>query len=95
MALVSTRRESSFRPYFLSNGNVVENIIFYAGGKVLYESSRGWLSDNQEGYDITGMRLKTEPKRAIKVNLGRDDNYYIKGGGEYRSEEHTSELQSH
>lgn len=71
----------------------VKKIVIYGGGKILFQINQDYLEEygtNNRGIytaayggRVHAMNLKTAPKRAIKENLERKDNYYLKYRGDY------------
>lgn len=57
-----------------------QGFVIYGDGEIKWETSRGYIEKKGIcGERIKSFNLSTEPKRAIKENLNRKDNYYIKG----------------
>lgn len=66
----------------------LKEIIIYGSGKILFKTENHKLSEYRENKngvfsetyngDILGLNLSTQPKRALKENLTRKDNYYLK-----------------
>lgn len=80
---ITLKRSSSFfRPLYYHNLEV-EQLIFYSKGKIVYSSRSAWLECEERRQDITSITI-TEPKRALKVDLNRKDNFYIKGSRDYK-----------
>jgi len=76
------RRDSSFLRVWFISGLEVEKLVFYSNNKVLYETRQSWLEDEQSRQDLTQMTIN-KPKKALKVDLTRKDNFYIKGSRNY------------
>jgi hypothetical protein len=68
------RHESWFNPYKIANGKEVNNIFFYRAGEVVAEVGAGWFGNNH--IDVAELN-DLEFARAIKLNLNRDDHFYI------------------
>lgn len=81
---VSLTRNSSFTRTLHLGEVEVDEIFFYSRGKVIYHCARGWLEDHKSRQDITQITLLEPPKKAIKVDLNRTDNFYVKGRRDYK-----------
>jgi hypothetical protein len=77
------KRESSFYRPYVYNGLQCESLVFYSKGKILYKSNSGFLEDETSKQDVTEIKVKNEFKRALKEDLNRKDNFYLKGRREY------------
>jgi len=60
--------------------------VIYSKGEILYETRSGWLEDNKSRSDIESFEI-TIPKRANKINLNREDNFYMTGKREWKHDE--------
>jgi hypothetical protein len=79
----------SFNPYMLGQNKQVKNIIFYYDGEIKLTINSGWLIDkNGYGRDIKYLDTD-EPRRANKVILTKNDNFYIKSEDQSYSFEST------
>lgn len=76
------------------SGDVIKEIIVYGSGKVLFRVNCGYFAEygGREFYSSlydgrpVALILENEPKRAVKENLNRKDNYYRKVSGRYAFE---------
>ena len=64
------------------DGKEISKIIIYEAGKVLYTSNCGWIEGVVKDYinnntEIKSFNLLQEPKKALKLNLERNDNFYM------------------
>ena len=83
--ILVTRNASWHRPCnFL--GKEIDKIVIYSKGEILYETRSGWLEDNKSRSDIESFEI-TIPKRANKINLNREDNFYMTGKREWKHDE--------
>lgn len=73
------RKNSFFRPLFLNSNKEISKFIFYSNGKINFKTNSGWLEHKRQ--DVQEMEIET-PVKAIKENLNRKDNYYIKDNSE-------------
>ena len=61
------------------NGNEVNNIVIYKNGKELFRLNCGFFEmkiNNILSEDIIAFKI-SEPVKAIKLNLNRNDNFYM------------------
>lgn len=75
------RTASHYRPYAIHDGHAAE-IILYADGNLLLRVA-GWLE--HEHRDVIELDV-TAPKRAIKADLNRKDNFFIRHKDWYTKE---------
>lgn len=73
-----TRGCNMWRPMVV-NGNEVNNIVIYKNGKELFKLNCGFFEmkiNNFLSKDIIAFKI-SEPVKAIKLNLNRNDNFYM------------------
>ena len=61
------------------NGKEINNIIIYKNGKELFKLNKGYFEmkiNNILSDDIISFKI-SEPSKAIKLNLNRNDNFYM------------------
>lgn len=64
------------------DGLAVDHVIFYSKGKVLHKGRSSFFEDQETNQDITNIKIN-KPKRANKLNLNREDNFFIIGRRQY------------
>lgn len=84
---------NSINPAVSCHYENIRKIHIYGDGEIFYTAERGELEESRVDakgristvYDgkIRGITLATEPKRAVKLNLSRKDNFYMKYHGDY------------
>lgn len=73
-----TRGCNMWRPMVV-NGNEVNNIVIYKNGKELFKLNCGFFEMKINNFlpkDIIAFKI-SEPVKAIKLNLNRNDNFYM------------------
>ena len=82
----------SINPAVSCEYNNIRQIIIYGHGEKLYTATNGYFQESRiskgkisDVYDgrPAAVTLATEPKRARKENLNRNDNYFLTYRGEY------------
>lgn len=76
MKTILVKRESWFNPYFF-NGMQVSKVNVYNENGVIFGFN--WIGSNNITNDVT---FDFETKKAIKLNFGRKDSFYIRKDGE-------------
>lgn len=78
------RSSQCWRPLNI-NGRDIAHFYFYKDGQITMKSSSGWLEREKYPSDTLEI-IVNDCRKANKINLARNDNFYVKSDSQYISD---------
>lgn len=80
---ITVQRNASWHRPCNFQGKEIDSIVIYSKGEILYQTRSGWLEDDTKRADVSMFKIN-QPSKAIKLNLNREDNFFMTGRRQYR-----------